>query len=292
MRHSASVSPKVKISALTPQLNFLPATKHWAKTCAFALILLIFLYVPKTGWAEENYFQIINGTVEAVDDTFVRDRGYAVFFNFEGKKFLLDTGDNESSFIGNLKTAGINTDELDYVLLSHRHKDHTSGWIYLRKQRPQLDIYIPSGAVFSLPTIKFNEVSGYLKMTPNVYLIHTHDESGSIRIKDELSLLIRTKEGPYLFTTNSHTDFFMKLEKAREIMGESVFFHSGHTARKVTYNSKILETAKKMKDLHVKKVSPSHSKYSHDKIFERVFGTGYVPAILGKKVPLEPADSM
>lgn len=292
MWYPDSVSSKVKIGVLTPHLYFLPATKHWWSTCAFALILLIFLYVPKTGWAEENYFQIINGTRDSVSDDFIRDRGYSVYFNFEGKKFLLDTGDNEISFIGNLKTAGINTDELDYVLLSHSHKDHTRGWIYLRKQRPQLDIYIPSGGVFSHSAIKFNEVSDYLKMTPNVYLIHTHDESGSIRIKDELSLLIRTKEGPYLFTTNSHTDFFMKLEKARKIMGESVFFHSGHTARRVSYDSKILETAKKMKDLHVKKVSPSHSKSSHDKIFEQVFGAGYVPAILGKKVPLEPADSM
>ncbi len=58
--------------------------------------------------------------------------------------------------------------------------------------------------------------------------------------------------------------------------------------RKKTLVEKITANAKKMKALNVKQVSPSHSKPSHDNVFKEVFGTGYVPAILGKKVPLEP----
>ncbi len=55
-----------------------------------------------------------------------------------------------------------------------------------------------------------------------------------------------------------------------------------------TLVEKITANAKKMKALNVKQVCPSHSKPSHDNVFKEVFGTGYVPAILGKKVPLEP----
>jgi len=286
MSRQDRVRSKFKVGVL-PHLNLLPATKSWWMRCAFTLILLAFLHAPRTGWAEENYFQIINGTRDAISDDFVRDRGYTVYFNYEGKKFLLDTGDNEHSFISNLKTAGIHTDELDFVAMSHSHKDHTSGWPYLRRQRPQLPIYIPTGRVFSY-SAEFNVLSDHLKVTPNVYLLYTHDESGSIGIKDELSILINTNKGPFLFTTNSHTDFMMKLEKAKGMLGEGVFFHSGHTARRVSADSDILATAKTMKNLNVKQVSPSHSSPNHDKILERVFGAGYMPAILGKKVPLEP----
>jgi metal-dependent hydrolase (beta-lactamase superfamily II) len=144
--------------------------------------------------------------------------------------------------------------------------------------------------VFSY-SAEFDVVSDYLKITPNIILLHTHDESGSIRIKDELSLLLKTEGGPYLFTTNSHTDFIAKLKKANEVLGENVFFHSGHTARRVTPDDKILEIAKKTKKLRVEKVSPSHSNPNHDKIFRQVFGIGYVPAILGQKVMLEPATN-
>ena len=209
------VSSKSKVGALKPRLHFLPATKPWWTTFAFALVLLTLLHLPNPGWAEENYYQIINGSVEAVSDDFIKDSGYTVFFNYEGKKFLLDTGYNENNLVNNLKTAGISTDELDFVVLSHSHIDHTSGWSYLRKQRPQLPIYIPPGKVFSY-SAEFNLVSDHLEMSPDVFLFHTHDELGTGGIKDELALLIKTRKGPYLFTTNTHTDFFARLEKAKK----------------------------------------------------------------------------
>lgn len=288
MWHLEVIGTKTKVSVLTPHLGFLSVLKRRWTASSFALILLIPFYLPNTGWAEENYYQIINGSVEAVNDNFIKDRGYSVYFSYDGKKFLLDTGDNVSSFVDNMKTAGISSEELDFVALSHSHGDHTRGWPHLRKQKPQLLIYVPTGRVFSY-SAEFNVVSDYMEVSPNVFLFYTHDESGSLGIKNELSLLINTKKGPFLFTTNSHTDFITKLEKAKSILGEGVFFHSGHTARRVTPDSEILAIAKKMKNLKVKQVSPSHSNSSHDKIFELVFGAGYVPAILGKKVPLESA---
>ena len=69
-------------------------------------------------WVDDNYYQIINGTLDAVSDGYVKDRGYTVYFNFSGNRFLLDTGDSETSFVGNLKTAGVNSDDLDFVVLS------------------------------------------------------------------------------------------------------------------------------------------------------------------------------
>ncbi len=57
----------------------------------------------KMSRAEDNYYQIINGTLDAVSDGYAKDRGYAIYFNFDDHKFLLDTGDNETSFVGNLK---------------------------------------------------------------------------------------------------------------------------------------------------------------------------------------------
>jgi metal-dependent hydrolase (beta-lactamase superfamily II) len=286
MWHLEVKGTKTKASLLTPHLGFLSVLKlRWAAR-SFALILLIPFHLPNTGWAQENYYQIINGSVEAVNDNFINDRGYSVYFSYDGKKFLLDTGDNVSSFVDNMKTAGISSEELDFVALSHSHKDHTSGWPHLRKQRPQLPIHIPPGKVFSY-SAEFNVVNDYLEITPNITLLHTHDESASLGIKDELSLLIRTGSGPYLFTTNSHTDFIMKLEKAKRVLGEGIFFHSGHIARRISPNDQILATVNKMKEMYVKKVSPSDSHPNHDNFFQQVFGTDYVPAILGKKVPLD-----
>jgi len=279
MRHSDRVDTIVKIGALTPPRN------RWV----FPLALLIFLHTPNIAWAEENYYQIINGTVDAINNNFITDRGYSVYVNFDGLRFLFDVGHKKKSFLGNMEAAGIGLAELDFVALSHRHDDHMRGWGFLRREQPLLHIYVTPESGFSHIGVS-TEVIDHLKLSPNIYIIHTHDESASkySNVYDELSLLIVTKSGPYLFTSNSHTDFFTKIEQAELLTGKKVYFHSGHTGRRVSPDDTIVANAKKMKSMGVKQVSPSHSKLSHDRIFEEIFGTEYIPAVVGKKVPLEP----
>ncbi len=251
------------------------------------VLLFLCLSTPGAGWAQENYFQIINDTSTLVNPDFALDRGYAVYVSYEGKKFLMDTGISETSLVRNLKAAGVSLDTLDFVFLSHRHPDHIAGLAYIRSERPSLPIYIPPGGGFERfnPDEQLIAINDYLKVSSNIFLIHTHNESW-----DELALLILTKKGPYLFTTNSHTDFFAKLEKAKRLAGQDIFFHSGHTARRITSAETITANARKLKALNVRQVSPSHSTPSHDRIFEEVFGANYVAARLGQKVPLEPAS--
>ena len=254
------------------------------------VLLFLCLSTPGAGWAQENFFQIINDTSTAVNPDFALDRGYAVYVSYEGKKFLMDTGISETSLVRNLKAAGVSLDTLDFVLLSHRHDDHTGGLGHIRRKRRSLAIYIPPGGGFKrFHPEELVEVDDHLKVSPNIFLIHTHDKFGSRGITDELALLILTKKGPYLFTTSSHTDFFATLEKAKRLAGQDIFFHSGHTDRRIASEKTITANATKLKALNVRQVSPSHSTPSHDRIFKEVFGANYVPARVGQKVPLEPA---
>ncbi len=259
----------------------------WRVVCASIILLFICLSAPGVGSAEENFFQIINGSITPVNPDFASDRGYAVYVSYAGKKFLMDTGISETSWVNNMKAAGILLDNLDFVFLSHRHPDHIAGLAYIRSERPSLPIYIPPGGGFERfnPDEQLIAINDYLKVSSNIFLIHTHNESW-----DELALLILTKKGPYLFTTNSHTDFFAKLEKAKRLAGQDIFFHSGHTARRVSSEETITANARKLKVLNVRQVSPSHSSPSHDRIFKEAFGANYVAARVGQKVPLEPAS--
>ncbi len=120
----------------------------WRVVCASIILLFICLSAPGVGSAEENFFQIINDTSAAVNPDFASDRGYAVYVSYEDKRFLLDTGIRKASFVNNLKAAGVSLDTLDFVLLSHRHYDHTGGLAYIRSKRPSLRIYIPPGRGF------------------------------------------------------------------------------------------------------------------------------------------------
>ncbi|MDH3379824.1 MAG: MBL fold metallo-hydrolase [Gammaproteobacteria bacterium] len=269
-----------------PLIDFLPLKRYGFTRLMFSLVIFIFLFLPRSVWAQENFYQIINGSLDAVDDSFASDRGYSVFVSYDDQKFLFDVGLRKESFLGNLKSAGIALDDVDFVVLSHRHSDHTRGWPFLRKAQASLPIYVPPGGGFSHIS-ESKEVDDHLKITPNIIIIHSHDKKGSLDVTDELSLLIKTKNGPYLFTTNSHTDFFMKVKKVEQFSRQNIYLHSGHIARRISPDEMIETMAKKMKALNIRHISPSHSSPQHDRIFKEICGSSYIPALVGKKVPLE-----
>ena len=258
----------------------------------FITCLLIFLIVPRVGWAEENFYQIIIDNTIPVNPDFTPGYSYAVYVSYEGKKFLMDTGETKTSLINNMKAAGILLDDLDFVFVSHRHFDHAGGLRYIRQERPSLPIYIPPGGGIFNPTgeEKFIEVDNHLRISPNVFIIYTHNDSTGVT--DELSLLTITKKGPYVFTGGSHTGIATILEEAKHIAEENVFFLSGAVQRRNVPEESIRATAEEIKNLGVTQVSPSHSsavEYSQE-IFREVFGTNYIGSRLGQKVPLEPAS--
>ncbi len=263
----------------------------WRVVCASIILLFIGLSAPGVGWAEENFFQIINDVTTPVNADFSSDRGYAVYVNYEGKKFLMDTGIGTATLAKNLKAAGVSLDSLDFVFLSHRHPDHTGGLAYVRSERSSLRIYIPPGGGFAEPE-GLIELKDHLRVSPNVFLIHTHNDSGSRGVTDELSLLIKTKKGPYVFNACSHTGFATILEEAKRVTGQNIFFHSGGTHLQYASEKKITATVEKLKALNVTQVSPSHCSGADrvQKAFKVVYGTNYIASRLGEKVPLEPAS--
>ena len=60
-----------------------------------------------------------------------------------GKRILLDTGNNAEILAHNAKARGIDLTKLDFVVVTHRHGDHTSGLNYLMSVNPKVKIYAP-----------------------------------------------------------------------------------------------------------------------------------------------------
>jgi len=268
-------------------LDYLRVTKRLWTTFSSVLVLLILLYAPGTVWAEGNYFQIINDLSTPVNSDFTRDRGYAVFVSYEGKKFLMDTGISEKSLDTNMNAAGITLQDLDFVFLSHKHFDHTGGLGFIRRERPSLPIYIPPGGGFS-NTENLIEVNDHLKVGPNVFLIHTHNNISGVT--DELSLLIKTNKGPYVFSACSHTGITKILENSKRVAGQDIYFHSGGTQLNMTKNKlTIQKTVNKIKAQKVSQVSPSHCSTADHVLesYKEIFNTNYIGSQLGQKVSLE-----
>ena len=72
-----------------------------------------------------------------------KDWGFSAFIEYNGKRILFDTGNNADTFGQNVKALGIDLKKLDFVVISHRHGDHTSGLNYLLSVNPSVRIYAP-----------------------------------------------------------------------------------------------------------------------------------------------------
>ena len=169
-----------------------------------------------------------------------KDWGYSALIEHGGKRILFDTGNNPGIFAGNVRAAGVDLARLDFVVISHRHLDHTAGLDYLLRVNPDVRIYAPKEpfGVFgsSLPSAfyrrhdslpeamryydgypednltfgsawpggRFIPVDSTLEVSPGVHLISLVSETVGTRELRELSLALETREGMVVVAGCSH----------------------------------------------------------------------------------------
>jgi len=68
------------------------------------------------------------------------EHGLAMLLEARGKKILFDTGAGRT-LLPNVQSLGVNLQDLDAVVLSHGHYDHTGGLPPLLKKHPSLLVY-------------------------------------------------------------------------------------------------------------------------------------------------------
>ena len=93
------------------------------------------------------------GDVPAVQ----HDWGFAALVEYGGKRILFDTGNDADLFARNAEALGVDLTRLDFVVISHRHGDHTDGLRHLLAVNPKVTIYVPDDEYFggSVPATFF-----------------------------------------------------------------------------------------------------------------------------------------
>ena len=69
-----------------------------------------------------------------------KDWGYSALVEHDGKRILFDTGNDAAIFEHNVKALGVDLTKLDFVVISHRHADHTTGLRYVLKVNPNVTV--------------------------------------------------------------------------------------------------------------------------------------------------------
>jgi 7,8-dihydropterin-6-yl-methyl-4-(beta-D-ribofuranosyl)aminobenzene 5'-phosphate synthase len=218
----------------------LPGAKRHASVVALAVVLLLSGYrlweTPASSAGKVTILYDAFGKPSAMK----KDWGYSALVEHGGKRILFDTGNNPEIFARNVQAAGLDLKALDFVVISHRHLDHTAGLAHLLSVNPGVRIFAPKDAfgVFgsSLPSRfyrrqdslpeemryfdghpddtltfgtawpdgKFVLVDATLEVVPGVHLVSLVSEAVGTKELRELSMAIETPEGMVVVAGCSH----------------------------------------------------------------------------------------
>jgi 7,8-dihydropterin-6-yl-methyl-4-(beta-D-ribofuranosyl)aminobenzene 5'-phosphate synthase len=185
-----------------------------------------------------------------------RGWGYAAFIEYDGRRVLFDTGSKSADFAYNASALKVDLKRLDFVVLTHRHDDHTAGLNHVLRENPSVKVYtpieggqfdspIPAGlvnlinrAVPSVPDdlryfgenmpadsrpeppwtgAHFAQINEPTEVFPGLFLFSTRSETLGTREMNEISLVAKTPKGAVLVVGCSHPGIEKILEVAVKI---------------------------------------------------------------------------
>lgn len=181
--------------------------------------------------------------------------GYSALVEYGGKRILFDTGGHQDDFAANVKTLGVDLSRLDFVVITHRHGDHTSGLRYVLTLNPGVQIYAPVESGYNMPmppglakmvkrrvdsapddmhyfdgkypepmttgliwhSAKFTHIRTPTEVLPGFWLFSMVSDKTGTKEMNEISMAIKTPQGMVVMVGCSHPGIENILEAAAKI---------------------------------------------------------------------------
>jgi 7,8-dihydropterin-6-yl-methyl-4-(beta-D-ribofuranosyl)aminobenzene 5'-phosphate synthase len=251
------------------------------------------------------------------------DWGFAALIEYGGKRILFDTGNNARIFEHNVKALGVDLRNIDFVVISHRHADHTSGITYLLTANPKVPIYVPDEpwglfargvkndfyrkdpslpadmryfaghppelleAGTPWPGANFIPVSARREVEPGIFIFSGVSTSPGTLELNELTLAIKSPRGVILIVGCSHPGVEHILQEATSIDPHiSILFGGLHQIQKP--DAEVERIAAVLHEQYkLERVAPGHCTGEPEfAALKKIFGDHYVYAGVGSVVDL------
>jgi len=211
--------------------------------------------------------------------------GFSCVVKARGRTILFDTGGDGEILLDNMKKLCIDTSEIDAVVLSHIHGDHTWGLKKFLDQNNEVVVYLPRSFPTQMKRDVVSSGAGVKDLHEPVELsqgvFSTGELDGGIR---EQSLLLESSEGLIVITGCAHPGIVYITKKAIEITANNVYLVVGGFHLGGSLPSQISSVAESLLRLGVQKVAPCHcSGDAARKMFKDYFGENYIQSGLGRR---------
>ncbi len=258
------------------------------------VIVVAMLVVGIIFWRDIFMTAIENITITVVYDNNAYKEGLEIAWGFScvvklsKKMILFDTGGDGDILLANMEKLGIDPGQINVVILSHIHHDHTGGLQKFLEKNSDVVVYLPKSFPDNFKNevkekvVKVVEVDGSLEICESVY--STGELDGGIK---EQSLIIKSKNGLIVITGCAHPGIVKIVKKTKDLMNEKILFVMGGFHLGSETERTIKNIISDFKNLGVKYVGPCHCSGDMTRqLFKEEYGQYHLNVGVGKTINL------
>jgi 7,8-dihydropterin-6-yl-methyl-4-(beta-D-ribofuranosyl)aminobenzene 5'-phosphate synthase len=216
------------------------------------------------------------------------DWGFSALVEYRDYILLFDTGGDGQMLMKNMSILGIDPSQIDSVVLSHAHEDHTGGLAALLDSGAKPVVYLLSSfpVSFKRQVEMFTQVSEVLPGQSFIKGLWTTGEVGGMI--PEQALVIQTEQGLAVITGCSHPGIVAILEKVQNLFAEPVNLVLGGFHLVDKSKAEIDAILNDFRRLEIKQVAPCHctGEYAITR-FAAEYGKDFLPIGVGSVIRLE-----
>jgi 7,8-dihydropterin-6-yl-methyl-4-(beta-D-ribofuranosyl)aminobenzene 5'-phosphate synthase len=214
------------------------------------------------------------------------DWGFSCLIEGAEKTILFDTGTKPGILSYNVAALGVDLKQVDLVVLSHAHEDHTGGLPAVLGVKPGVEVLFPVsfGTAFAGKVAKAGAkprpVDGPVEICPDVWL--TGEMGTAIR---EMSLVLDTPRGLVVATGCAHPGIVGIIKRAKEIRNRPIHLVLGGFHLMNASADFLRDVLASFDELGVERCGATHC--TGDRQIAQIkahFGARYVPLGTGRVV--------
>lgn len=218
------------------------------------------------------------------DSTLNTAFGFSCLIQTPDKNILFDTGADSPTLLSNMHKLGIDPKDIEIVVLSHNHWDHTGGLFGFLEKNSDVTVYIPASFPENIKMDINRTGAQYIEVSSPVKIGNYVNITGELEgPPEEQSLIVSTSNGIVIITGCAHPGIVNIVKKSKEIINESIYLVLGgfHLAR--ADDSTINDIIKSFKELDVKRAAPCHCSGTRTReLFKREYKENYIESGVGK----------
>lgn len=216
------------------------------------------------------------------------DWGFSCLIEGLDKTILFDTGAQGDILLDNMSRMQHDPGQVEAIVLSHDHWDHTGGLDAVLKGNSQVTVFLHPSFAVSLKDDIVQTGSQYMEVNRGMQICTHAFSTGEMGSGiSEQALAVDTDEGLVVVTGCAHPGVVSMVAQARELSGKQVHLVLGGFHMRDFSDEQINLVISELRQLGVRKVAPSHCSGDRTRqLFATAFGDDFIEVGVGKRLTI------